>query len=255
MWENTVRYLEYDSRSYTTESFAYDLYCMSCGHKVDESEVLFVGGEWYDRHGFEEFGRPVEDLFIPPERVLELGSDPDEDELVNALRLSRIEQEDNGLIGFSFGQGTFYECQSCGKETPLRYDGNCRMCYAGEWTDRMQEDIERLANAVRELNGSFVHRLETHVDPFSINDRLYPDKILWRRGDKGQTTKLVRVAQCLKDVDDDHFEYILTDMEGETEWRLHEDDVRGGFWDTSLHVEKSPAIENDRIRELNARVD
>lgn len=83
-----VTYFEnISTRPHSSDRYEYDLYCRECGHRIDESEVLFLGGEWYSEHGWRHYGRPLEDLFIPPDRVLELGPNPDRDELVAALEL------------------------------------------------------------------------------------------------------------------------------------------------------------------------
>lgn len=251
---DTVRYVEHTSHRPVGERYEFKLYCSRCGYEIPEDEVLFIGGDWYSKHGWQSYGRSLEDLFIPPERVLGLGSDPERDELVRVLTLGRIEREGKGLLGFSFGNGTWYECEECGHETPLTYDGYCRMCYDGEWTDRMQDDVKALSRAVRERNNSFVHRLESHVDPFSIKDRLFKGKILWLRHESENVPKLVEVKQCLKDDSDGHWEYVLTDMTHTSEWRYHEDDVRGLFWDTGLRNDEVKPVMDDRIREVYQRV-
>ncbi len=249
-----VQFVEETTTNPVGEKYEYQLYCRSCGHKIPENEVLFIGGDWYRNHGWKEYGSSLDNLRIPEGRVLELGSDPDRDELIRVLKLGRIEREGSGLLGFSFGNGTWYECDECEHEVPLTYDGMCRMCYGGEWTDRMQKEVNALSISVRQRNNSFVHRLEGHVDPFSIKDRLFKGKILWRRYGNENVPKLVEVKQCLRDDSDGHWEYVLADMTYTNEWLYHEDDIRGLFWDTGLRNEEKKPVMDDRIREVHQRV-
>lgn len=238
----------------TSEKYEYSLRCWQCGHRIDEDEVLFIGGDWYSEHGWREYGRPLEDLWLPQSRVVELGPDPDRAELVRALKLGRIEREAS-FHGVAFKNERYDECRDCGRETMIRFDRRCRMCYDGEWTDRMQSTVESLGISVRERNHSFVHRLEKHVDPLSIKGRCFEDKILWRRHAQEPAPKLVEVKQCLQDDSDGHWEYVLTDMTHTTEDRYHEDDLADCFWDTGLYNdEHTKPVQDDRIREVYQRV-
>lgn len=249
-----VAFVENTTHRPTSEKYEFSLRCWQCGHEIDEDEVLFIGGDWFSEHGWMEYGRPLEDLWIPPERVLELGSDPDRDELVHVLNLCRIERNAS-FHGVSFKNEQYDECEDCGKETMLRFDRRCRMCYDGEWTDQMQSTVESLGISVRERNHSFVHRLESEIDPLSINGRAFEDKILWRRHDAENVPKLVEVTQCLKDDSDGHWEYVITDMTHTSEWRYHEDDLGDCFWDTGLYNnEYAKPVQDDRIREVWERV-
>lgn len=249
-----VAYVENTNHRPTSEKYEYSLRCWQCGHRVDEDEVLFVGGEWFNQVGWLEYGNTIEDLWMPPERVVELGPDPGQDELVKALNLSRIEREAS-VFGLTFGNERYYKCEDCGKETFLTFDDKCRMCYDGEWTDRMQKTVNAAEDSIRKRNNSFVHKVEQEIDPFSIKGRAFEDKILWRRHDAENVPKLVEVKQCLKDDSDGHWEYVLTDMTHTSEWRYHEDDLADCFWDTRLHNRDHPKpVMDDRIREVYQRV-
>jgi hypothetical protein len=247
-----VVYVESTTRA-RSDVYEFDLRCVECGHRVEESEVLFVGGDWYSEHGWQTFGRPIEDLWLPEPRVLNLGPDPDQEALLDALTLGRIEREGSGLIGFGFGNGTWYECDVCESETPLTYDGRCRMCYDGPWTDRMQEDVAVLARLVRERNDSYRHRLPWALSPTSPSDA-YPGAMLWRRHDAEETTKLVEVTQRLEDKDNGHVEYVLQDPTHTYRWQYHEDDLEACFWDTGLRNDEPKPVMDDRIREVYQQV-
>lgn len=250
-----VAYVEETSTRPVGDKYEYRLRCWQCGHRVDETDILFVGGEWYNREGILAYGRTIDSLFIPPERVLDLGPDPDEDALLHALELSRIEQEAGPSVGGPIREDSWRECEDCGHRVPLRYDRRCRMCYQGEWTDQMQESVNAYERKVREWhNNSYVHRLEQHVDPFSIKGRAFPGKILWRRHQQESVPQLVEVTQCLQDDRDDHWEYVLTDMTHTRQWRYHEDDLTDCFWDTGLRNDEVKPVMDDRIREVFQRV-
>ncbi|WMT10291.1 hypothetical protein NP511_22105 (plasmid) [Natrinema thermotolerans] len=244
-----VRYVEGSGSVASSDTYDYDLRCWSCGYRVDEDAVLFVGGEWFREHGWRHFGRPVDDLSIPADRVLDLGPNPDQNELIRALNLTRIERKAS-VFGLSFGNESYDDCEDCGQETYLLFDGRCRMCYDGEWTDRMQQTLDAAERSIRERNGSFIHRLGDQIDPLSIKDRAFEDKILWRRHDAEPVPKLVEVTQCLTDDSDGHWEYVLTDIAHTREWRYHEDDLADCFWDTGLYN----GDRDDRIRDVWERV-
>lgn len=238
----------------TGEKWAYELRCRSCGYGVDEDEVLFIGGEWYSTVGCLEHGRSLGDLWLPASRILELGPDPDEDEVSRALNLTRIERQAS-ILGLSFGNETYRECDDCGQETWLLFDRRCRMCYDGEWTGRMTDTLSSAVKEILVRNNSFAHRLEREVDPFSIHDRLFEDKILWRANNLERVPRMVEVKQCLQDDSDDHWEYVLTDLTHTNEWRYHEDDVRDLFYDTGLYSrDVTKPIEDDEIREAYQHV-
>lgn len=249
-----VYYVEETNSRPTSETYEYALRCWDCGHRVDEDDVLFIGGEWFDQHGWLAYGNTTDKLNLPADRVLDLGPDPDREELVDALELTRIEQNAS-VFGLTFGNERYHECADCGRETFLVFDDHCRMCYDGEWTDRMQSIVESAETSIRERNNSFVHRLESHVDPLSIHGRAYEDKVLWRRHDAENVSKLVVVTQCLQDDSDGHWEYILTDLTHTSEWRYHEDDLAACFWDTGLYdrEQDQPGLEG-KLRETHQRV-
>ena len=250
-----VRYVESDASVYSSDKYDYDLFCWDCGYPIPESEVLFVGGDWYREHGWKHFGRPLEDLFLLPDRVLELGPTPDRDELVDALEVSRIEREASVPHMFSFGKSdAFDDCTECGSAVPVRFDERCRMCYDGEWTDRMDATIEALARSVRERNNSFRHRLPTQLSPTEPGASPMRGTILWRRHDAEGTTKLVEVTQRLEDADDGHMEYVLSDPTHTQRWQYHEDDLEDCFWDTGLSSDEVKPVMDDRIRAVWQRV-
>lgn len=221
------------TRNVTSDKYEYHLRCGSCGHRVDEDEVLFIGGEWFNRHGILHYGRGIENLRLSAERVLALGPDPDVDLLVDALSLARIEREAS-FHGVSFENERYEECSECGNETMLTFDNRCRMCYDGEWTPTMQQTVKSLGLAVLRRNGSFAHRVETEVDPLAINDRAHSGKILWAKRSDEPTPKVVEVQQVFEDVDDGHYEYILSDLAETREWRYHQSELDAAFYDTGL---------------------
>lgn len=251
-----VAYVEQTSRRPVSEKYEYELRCWDCGHEVPEGEILFIGGDWYSEHGWLEYGKTIDDLYLPPERVLDLGPDPDRDELVHALTLTRIERTATPFGGGPISPEQWGDCETCDHAVPLRFDDRCRMCYDGEWTERMQDAVNAYERKVREQhNHSFAHRVEQEIDPFSIHDRAFEDKILWRRHAAEGVPKLVEVTQCLKDDADGHWEYILTDVTHTRQWRYHEDDLADCFWDTGLYNSDHPKpIMDDRIRDVWVRV-
>lgn len=246
-----VVYIEPSRKSVPGEKYRYDLYCMSCGYKVDERDVLFIGGEWYKENGWQTYGRPVEDLHLQRDRVISLGPQPEEEELREVLNITRIEGEAS-LIGITFGNETYTECEECEKEALLTFDNRCRMCYEGPWTEEMTKTLNVAEDSIRKSNDSFVHKLQQRVDPLSIHNRAFTDKILWRRSDDEPTPKLVEVVQCLKDDEDGHWEYILSDMNRTEEWIYNQQELANCFWDTGLYndTEGSPMTE-ERVRELH----
>ena len=248
-----VSFLEETGHKPVSDKYEYRLFCWDCGHEIDEDEVLFIGGDWYSQHGWLTYGRPLDDLRLHRDRVLELGPDPDREALERALRLTRIEREAS-VYGVAFGNETYRECEDCGQETLLRFDDRCRMCYDDEWTERMTETIEVLAREVRERNGSFRHRLSKKLDPLAPADTAGEGEMLWRRHDAEQTAKLVEVVQRLEDYDSGAMYYKLSDPTHTEYWTYHEDDLRDCFWSTGLYNKTVKPVENDRIREVWNRV-
>lgn len=245
-----VAFVENTNHRPVSEKYEYDLLCWECGHRIDEEEVLFIGGDWFSEHGWLEYGRPIEDLWLPPERILDLGPDPDRDELVHALNLTRIEREAGPHIGGPLRPEQWKACEECGHEVPLRFDDCCRMCYDGEWTDRMNQSLVAFERKVREWhNHSFVHRLEKHVDPLSIGGKAGEGEVLYRRHAQEGTTKLVIVTKRLEDIDDGHREYELTDPTYTEYWQYREEDLADCFWSTGLYDRHSEGVGNDEIRE------
>jgi hypothetical protein len=250
-----VAYVEKTSPRPVGEKYEYELRCWSCQHRVPEDEVLFIGGDWFSQHGWKHYGRPLDDLWLHEDRVLDLGPNPARDELIHALELTRIEREGKGTMGFSFGNETWYECEDCGNETVLTFDERCRMCYDGEWTNRMQESVVSLTTAVRERNNSFVHRLPKQLSPTNPGSSPLRGKMLWRRHDAEGTTKLVEVVQRLQDEDDGHMEYVLADPTHTSQWQYHAEDLEDCFWDTGLYNDDHlKPVQDDRIREVYQQV-
>lgn len=242
-----------NSRMVGSDRWDYDLRCWSCGHAVDEDEVLFIGGDWYNQHGILALAKSIDDLHLPEDRVLDLGPDPDQDELRHALELTRIERQAS-IHGVSFGNERYYECGDCGKETFLLFDDRCRMCYDGEWTDRMQETLQTLDNQIRVRNNSFVHRVEQEIDPLATTGIVGENAILWRRHDAEGTSKIVEVTQRLEDYDDGHMEYVLWNPTHTDRWQYREEDLADCFWATGLYNEETKPVQDDRIRDLWERV-
>ena len=250
-----VALVEKVSHRSTGEKWAYDLRCWACGHRVDESEVLFIGGDWYSKHGGMIYGRALDDLWLPPGRVLELGADPDRDELVRALNLTRIERNVGPFMGGPLRPSRWKACKACEHEVPLRFDDRCRMCYDGEWTERMTQSLVAFERKVREFhNHSFVHRLESKVDPLSIGGKAGEREVLYRRHKQEGTTKLVIVTKRLEDIDDGHREYELTDPTYTEYWQYREEDLDGCFWSTGLYDRHREGVGNEEIRDAYQHV-
>ncbi len=248
-----VAFVEDTDSRLAGEKWSYKLRCWSCGHRVDEDEVLFIGSDWYNEHGILASGKSIDDLWLPNDRVLDLGPDPGADELRNALELTRIEREAS-IHGLTFGNESYDECEDCGHETFVLFDGDCRMCYDGEWTDTMQRTLTTAGTSIRERNNSFVHRLESEIDPLQPSDIATEGEMLWRRYDAEGTTKVVEVTQRLEDHDDGHMEYVLWDPTHTKRWQYREEDLADCFWATGLYNEETKPVQDDRIREVWERV-
>lgn len=248
-----VRFTESNSSGFSkTGRYDYSLRCPRCGYQIPEDEVLFIGGQWYEDHGIGIMRETVDNLWLPRDRVVDLGPDPDEDELLEALRLTKIEADASYATPLTALETE--ECEDCGNPAPMLFDGRCRMCYDGPWTDRMQGGLNAFERTVREWhNNSFVHRLPRKVDPLSAGS-VPKGRILWRRHDFENTSKLVEVTQRLEDTDSGHMEYVLWDPTHSERWQYHEDDLRDCFWDTGLTNEETKPVLDDRIRELHERV-
>lgn len=139
----TVNYLENNSGRVAGERYEYVLYCFNCGHKVPENEVLFIEDDWYYDHAMNVHEAMFDDLWLPSERVLELGPNPDMDELLHALDLTRVEKSARSDLlqcGIPAWDGP-YECEDCGDEIAARLDGCCDECYDGELTDEMVSSV------------------------------------------------------------------------------------------------------------------
>lgn len=237
----------------SSKRYDYRLHCLSCGHKILEDEVLFIGDDWYGETGWKMFHDTIENLWLPNERVLELGPDPDREALRDALWLTRVEKKSGPSPMFS--QESYEPCEDCGAEVPVRFDDRCRMCYDGPWTDRLQQSVNALERRVRVWhNDSFVHRLPGQVDPLNPGSAPSTGTILWRRHETEGTSKLVEVTGRLEDVDDGHMVYVLQDPTHTRQWQYREEDLQDCFWDTSLYNDESKPVLDDRIREVYQRV-
>jgi hypothetical protein len=252
---DNVRFVENTTTRPISEEYEYRLYCWNCRHEVPEDEVLFVGGDWYSEHGWLHYERPLEDLFIPDERVLDLGPDPDREELAHALNLCRIEREAGPHVGGPIRPEQWRACEDCGHDVPLRFDDRCRMCYDGEWTGRMQQSLVAYERKIREWhNHSFVHRLEHKVDPLSVGGKPGEGEVLYRRHAREGTTKLVIVTKRLEDLDDGHREYELTDPTYTRYWQYREEDLADCFWSTGLYDRHSHGVDDEEIRQAYQHV-
>jgi len=83
-----VYYVEDPSAIRTSERYDWTLYCMTCDHQVRWRDILYIGEEWYEdrRHAKEAWDwRLFEKLHLSEEQALELGTDPNESELLAAI--------------------------------------------------------------------------------------------------------------------------------------------------------------------------
>ena len=55
------------------------------------------------------------------------------------------------------------------------------MCYDGPWTDRLTDLLAAFERKLRIHDDSFVHRLESNVDPLSTRGRALVEQILWQK--------------------------------------------------------------------------
>jgi len=250
-----VYYIEENgTRHHSTDTYEYRLRCGSCGHRVPEDEILFVGGEWYSQYGWQSFGRPIEDLRLPADRVLELGPDPSHDKLVDALELTGVERQVGPHVGGPLRPDQWRECADCGHTVPLRYGEMCRMCYDGEWTDRLTDSLVAFESKLRVHNNSFVHRLETEIDPFAIGDRAHTRTVLWRKPSDHHAPKIAVVERCLQDTDTDQWAYVIRDPSDDSEQLVDHDNLGAWYYDTGLHVESDHAgISDETLREVAQR--
>jgi len=235
----------------SSPKYDYDIWCRKCGFKLDEDQVLFIGGQWYTEVGWKTYRRPLDDLHIPSHRVLELGPNPSKEKLKEVLNLGRIEREGSNLISFLYGQERVYECEDCSNETLLTYDGYCRMCYDGTWTNRMQEEVNAFGIQVRERNDSYSHRLDRQITPSLPRDTISNGAILWRRNTKTDYPKLVEVTKRLKNRDTGEKVYILTPVGGTNTHTYTQDEIDEVFYSTGIHNRSEQnALEDDRISEI-----
>lgn len=236
-----VCYIEDTKSALCEDKYEYKLMCKSCGFEVDEDEVLFIGGQWWKDYGATEYGGTLEDLYLPEERVVGLGPNPDRTQLIEALNITRIENEVE-LLGINFSKEDCEVCTNCEREALLTFDSRCRMCYDGKWTRRMQESVNAAERTIRERKNSYVHRLQSNVDPLSTTGQGNEGKILWRRHDNEDIPKVVEIKRCLKDPSNGHREYVLTDIKRTTEWLYDEDEVSDCFWDTGMFRQDGDGI-------------
>jgi len=140
---DTLHYIENTDLNPVDERYEWEIYCFECGHDIPENEVLFIDSEWYYEYGYDIYEQTFDSLFIPPERVIELGSDPESHEVLRALKMSKVEQNANVdliQVGTPLWDGP-YECNECDKEIPARLDGMCLECYDGETTEIMKQSV------------------------------------------------------------------------------------------------------------------
>jgi|AntDeeMetagen134_2_1112570.scaffolds.fasta_scaffold01809_11 hypothetical protein len=245
---------ETTSRSAFDEKGTYRLVCRLCGHRVPEDEILFIGGEWYSQYGWQSYGRPIEDLQLPADRVLDLGADPSHDELVDALELTAIERQVGPHAGGPLRPERWDTCGECDHAVPLRYGDRCRMCYDGEWTTALTDSLVAFERKLRVHNNSFVHRLETEIDPFAIGDRAHKRTVLWRKPSDHHAPKVAVVERCLQDTDTDQWAYVLRDPADDSERLIDHDDLGAWYYDTGLHFDSDHAgISDKRLQEVAQR--
>jgi hypothetical protein len=233
-----LRFIE-QTTTPVSEKYEYKIYCPACGHEVPEQEILFIGGDWYRENGWKTYGRPLDELTISEDRILSLGPNPDQDELMRILNLCRIERQGSSLLSLPGADPQRFECDDCEKEALLTYDGRCRMCYDGEWTQNMTDELEQVVRIIKERNGSFRHRLPTKLTPSSFNSLIPKNLILWRRASEGPPSKLVVVSRRLEDYDSGQMEYIVSSPDEHYSWRYTQDEIDSQFWSTELYNQQS----------------
>lgn len=91
---NTVSYVESNTPQRTSERYDWKLYCFRCGRGVRWKDVLYISEEWYYDRLPAHNGPRFADLWLGEERVLDLGPDPIEAELLEAIREANEEREE-----------------------------------------------------------------------------------------------------------------------------------------------------------------
>lgn len=259
-----VVFVESTGDSLTSERYEYDLFCTACKYRVDEDDVLFIGGEWFEHEGWKHYGRPLSDLRLPPERVLSLGTDPNETEVIEALNITRIEREASFPHMMNWHDDDklyekFEACETCEFEVPILFDGNCRMCYNGPWTQRLSQALAALERTIRvHRNDSFVHRLENHIDPFHIGEPLV-GSILWRKKEITENDKpipkLCVMIDRYKNMDTGDGLYLVASPTRTKSLYLDRSEIEEWFWDTRLTCDNvDEPLQSDRLSELYQRV-
>lgn len=252
---NRLRYIEANSHKPAADRFEFKIHCAQCGYEVPEEEVLFIGGEWFREVGWKAIQKPLENLHLPEDRVLELGPDPDRDMLIDALELTRIEESASIPHMFSFGRDFDPEtCATCGKDTPITFGDECRLCFDREMTPRMQESLKGFSTAVLERNNSFKHRLKKKLPPSTPSGKAMQGAILWRRRTSEDAPKLVIVAHRLQDEDSGDWHYLLEDLSGTTIGRYTTEALDEQFWETGLFSQEGDPLNDERIEEVYERV-
>lgn len=136
-----IHYLEMNHSKPVGDRYEWILYCFECGHEIPEDEVLFIDYEWFNQFAIDVYDERFDELWLPQERVLEIGPNPNSDELLKALELTKIEldaRSDLLQIGFKMWNGP-YNCNECEKEIPARLEGCCLDCYDGDVTTEMTD--------------------------------------------------------------------------------------------------------------------
>lgn len=92
--KQTVYYTENTSTpSRTTDRFDWKLACGSCGRHIRWDEILYISEEWfYSRNDAFDY-RMFDNLYLDEEQVLELGANPMESQLIDAIRTAFEERD------------------------------------------------------------------------------------------------------------------------------------------------------------------
>lgn len=260
---HVVRYIESSTSVVHSDKYEFDLYCTRCKHRVDETDVLFIGGDWFEQHGWEFFERPLEDLRLPAHRVCELGPDPDREELEDALTITRIERNASIPPMMAWKDDELFDkfkaCNECENDVPIRFDGLCRMCYDGPWTDRLMQSIHALSNAIRvNWNDSFAHRVTDKIDPEHPSS-ISPGSVLWRWVNTDDVAaeypKVIVVTNSYTNDGDETLLKVLPLHDMTENIYMEATDVADVYWDTSLYCRnpESPC-DNDAVAALRDRL-
>lgn len=235
-----VYYMESPTNGSLGEKWEFQLYCHHCGHKVNESNVLFIGGDWWSENGWEYYEGMLGNLFLPEERIIDLGPDPDREEVEHALTISRIEQEASSqILGFglhSDDEQITETCDECDQPTALTFDSRCRLCYTGVWTDSLQHTVDTLGREIKEqINNSHKHKIHSKVDPTHTGSAI-PGELLWRKQTSTNEPKVIEIKRRFKDTQTGEFVYLVTGKTDNWEQLYDTETIVDSFYDTGLNT-------------------